>query len=286
MKLSFRDRSFRAATWCRALLVVLPAVFVRAEGQEKAPWHGRKCAVALTYDDGLNVHLDSVIPALDSLNFKGTFYLSGFFPGFSRRVKDWISVAKEGHELGNHTLFHPCEGRSPGREWVKPDYDLNVYTMRRMVDEIQMANTLLEAVDGKTVRTFAYPCGDRPAGDSSYVERVRELFPGARGVEGKMEGLKEVNLYNVGAYMVNGQSGEWLIGLVKEAMAKNALLVFLFHGVGGEHSLTVSSSDHRKLLGFLKANEKEIWVAPLVDIVRFVREERNGQGLQELPGGK
>jgi hypothetical protein len=86
--------------------------------------------------------------------------------------------------------------------------------------------------------------------------------------------------------MVSGQSGERLIGLVKEAMAKNALLVFLFHGVGGEHSLNVSSCDHRKLLGFLKANEKQIWIAPLVDIVRFVREERNGQGLQEPPGGK
>ena len=33
-----------------------------------------------TYDDALNVHLDNVIPALDSLNLKGTFYLSGYFP--------------------------------------------------------------------------------------------------------------------------------------------------------------------------------------------------------------
>jgi hypothetical protein len=98
------------------------------------------------------------------------------------------------------------------------------------------------------------------------------MFPGARGVEGKMEGLREIDLYNVGAYMVSGQSGDELIGMVKEAMAKGALLVFLFHGVGGEHSLNVSRGDHRMLLFFLKQNEKDIWVAPMIEISQYVRE--------------
>jgi sialate O-acetylesterase len=262
----------RAATRCAGAIAVLTLIVCRVEGQDRGPWHAKRCAVALTYDDGLNVHLDYVVPLLDSLGFKGTFYLSGFFPSFRERVGDWISVARAGHELGNHSLFHPCEGKAPGREWVKPDYDLNAYTVQRMLDEIQMANTLLEAMDGKAKRTFAYPCGDRKAGDSSYVDRIREMFPGARGVEGKMEGLREIDLYNVGAYMVSGQSGDELIGMVKEAMAKGALLVFLFHGVGGEHSLNVSRGDHRMLLFFLKQNEKDIWVAPMIEISQYVRE--------------
>lgn len=47
--------------------------------QDKAVWNNKKCAVVLTYDDALNVHLDNAIPVLDSLGLKATFYLSGYF---------------------------------------------------------------------------------------------------------------------------------------------------------------------------------------------------------------
>jgi sialate O-acetylesterase len=72
--------------------------------------------------------------------------------------------------------------------------------------------------------------------------------------------------------MTRGQSGDELIGLVKKAMENNALLVFLFHGVGGEHNLNVTLDAHRELLYFLKRNEKDIWVAPMVDIAEYVKE--------------
>jgi peptidoglycan/xylan/chitin deacetylase (PgdA/CDA1 family) len=243
-------------------------------GQDNGPWRGKQCAVVLTYDDALNVHLDKVVPALDSLGLKGTFYLSGFSPSFRARGKDWSVVAQSGHELGNHTLYHPCKGGTPGREWVPPDYDLSRYTVRRMVDEISMANALLEAIDGKTQRTFAYPCGDMMVGDSSYVGEVRRLFPGARGVEGKMQTIDDIDLYTIGSSMINGQSGEELIRRVKDGEAKKLLVVFLFHGVGGEHALNVSLADHRKLLSFLKQNEKDILVATMTDVCEYVKEMR------------
>lgn len=246
-----------------------------AAAQPSGSWNGKRCAVVLTYDDALNVHLDTVAPLLDSVGLKGTFYLSGFFPGFRTRLKEWAAVGKEGHELGNHTLFHPCEGSAPGREWVDPDHALNHYTVRQIADEIAMANTLLEAMDGKTVRTFAYPCGDKKAGDSSYVGRIQKSFAAARGVEGRMEQLATVDLFDVGSYMINGKSGEELIALVKTAMESRALIVFLFHGVGGEHSLNVSADAHRQLVRFLKQNEKDIWTAPMIDVAEFIRRQRN-----------
>jgi peptidoglycan/xylan/chitin deacetylase (PgdA/CDA1 family) len=259
------------------LLIFLSGFGMTTNAQDKVAWHGKKCAVCLTYDDALNVHLDHAIPLLDSLGLKATFYLSGFFPAFRERVADWKAVAAKGHELGNHTLFHPCTGKLPGREWVKPDYDLGNYTMQRLVDEIKMANTLLEALDGKTKRSFAYPCGDTKIGDSSYVDEIRNDFVAARGVKGEMSRIDEIDLYNVGAYMINGQSGEELIVLVKQAMQSHALIVFLFHGVGGEHSLNVSLGDHRKLLLFLKQNEKDIWIAPFVEIAEHVKEYNQAQ---------
>jgi peptidoglycan/xylan/chitin deacetylase (PgdA/CDA1 family) len=257
-----------------ALIVLLGTVAYTGPGQNLRPWHGKECAVVLTYDDALNVHLDKVIPLLDSLGLKGTFYLSGFYPGFKVRIKDWSAVSGNGHELGNHTLYHPCEGKAPGREWVPPDYDLGRYTIRRIVDEIEMASALLRAIDGKAERTFAYPCGDTKVGDTSYVGDVQRLFPGARGVQGKMQTLEEIDLYDVGSYVINGQSGEEMIRLVKEAAAKKALVVFLFHGVGGEHSLNVSLFDHRKLVSFLKEQENDVWVATMLDVCNYVKETR------------
>jgi sialate O-acetylesterase len=84
---------------------LLILVFLSVLGNCFGQWKNRKCAVVLTYDDALNVHLDKVIPALDSLAMKGTFYLSAFYPGCKSRIADWRAASK-GHELGNHTLFH------------------------------------------------------------------------------------------------------------------------------------------------------------------------------------
>lgn len=233
------------------------------------PWNGMTCAVCLTYDDALDVHLENVVPLLDSLGLRATFYLSNL--SFAQRIDEWRLAATRGNELGNHTLFHPCEGK--GRSWVQPDYDLHTYTVTRMIDEIDMANVLLRAIDGKTRRTFAYPCGDTKAGDSSYVGKIRERFPGARGVEGKMQTIDAIDPYAIGAYMISGQSGDELVGLVKQAMQKHALLVFLFHGVGGGHDLNVSLDAHRQLLRFLAEKRNEIWVAPLFDIAEYMKKE-------------
>lgn len=200
--------------------------------QDEVRWNNKKCAVVLTYDDALNVHLDNVVPALDSLDLKATFYIPGSFPSVKARAREWSKIAGNGHELGNHTLFHPCEGKAYGREWVSPSYDLNNYSLERINDEIKTANTLLELLDGRIRRTFAYTCGDMKAGDSSFVPAVKNLFAGARGVEGKMQKLNDIDLYNIGSYMINGESGKQMIALVKKAIESNSLLVFLFHGVG------------------------------------------------------
>ena len=101
-------------------IVVLGCILVLSFGAlaqtSSRQWNGKKCAVVLTYDDALNVHLDKVIPALDAFKFKGTFYLVGSSPVVSKRLNEWRAAAKKGHELGNHTLNHPCDGTFAGRD--------------------------------------------------------------------------------------------------------------------------------------------------------------------------
>jgi len=71
--------------------------------------------------------------------------------------------------------------------------------------------------------------------------------------------------------MMNGQSADQMIALVKKAMETHTLMVFLFHGVGGDHNLNVSLQAHSGLLHFLKQNEKDIWIAPMIDVAKFIK---------------
>jgi peptidoglycan-N-acetylglucosamine deacetylase len=253
------------------IALLITSIFISAGAQSNILWKGKQCAVVLTYDDGLNVDLTNAIPALDSVGLKGTFYISDYFNGLNAQIPGWRKAAAKGHELANHTLWHACEGGRVGREFVK-DYDLRFYSVKRMTDEIRAMNNLLKAIDGKVRRTFAYPCGDEKIHDSAYIDPLKNEFTAARGVRAEMLPIDRVDLYDVPCYMINGQTGEQLIDLVKQAHKKNALLVFLFHGVGGEHSLNVSMRAHSQLLHYLKQNQNNIWVAPMIEVAEFIKK--------------
>ncbi len=134
------------------IILLLLASYSTTYAQGTTVWNNKQCAVVLTYDDAIDVDLDNVLPALDSLKLKGTFYLIGSSPVINKRLAEWRLAAKHGHELGNHSMFHPCDGSLPGRSFITPDVDLSKYTVERVVKEIRINNTLLKAIDGKDVK--------------------------------------------------------------------------------------------------------------------------------------
>jgi peptidoglycan/xylan/chitin deacetylase (PgdA/CDA1 family) len=247
-----------------------------AEAQTANTWNNKQCAVVLTYDDAVDVDLDNAIPALDSLKLRGTFYLIGSAPAVNKRLPEWRKAAQRGHELGNHALFHPCDGTLPGRGFVTPDNDLSKYTVSRAVGEIRANNTLLNAIDGKTARTFAYPCGDRQIGGVNFYDQLKNDFVAARGVTPGLQTAAQVQLDNIDCYGINGQDAKYMIDLVKQAQQSHTLLVFLFHGVGGGHSLNVDLAAHRQLLRYLKAHEKDIYIAPMVEVAEKIKLAQQG----------
>jgi peptidoglycan/xylan/chitin deacetylase (PgdA/CDA1 family) len=254
-----------------ALAALVLAGSTAAFAQTTSAWNNKQCAVVLTYDDAIDVDLDNVVPALDSVKLRGTFYLIGSSPVVDKRLAEWRQAAKRGHELGNHALMHPCDGSLPGRGFVTPDNDLSKYTLSRAVSEIRANNTLLTAIDGKTARTFAYPCGDLTIGGAKFYDQLKNDFVAARGVTSGLQTAAQVDLTNIQAYMINGQPGDYLVNLVKQAQESHTLLVFLFHGVGGGHGLNVDLKAHRQLLRYLKAQEKNIWVAPMVEVAQKIK---------------
>jgi sialate O-acetylesterase len=254
-------------------LAVIPILHAIGSNGQPGTWNGKKAAVVITYDDAINEHLDNAIPVLDSLGLKATFYITAYSPSSQQRQKDWKAIAINGHELGNHTLYHPCTG-GPGRDWINPAYDLGKYSIRRITDEIRMTNLYLQSLDGKTKRTFAFPCADTKVGDSSYVNAIRNDFVALRHVRAEMHGIKQVKLDDVDCYLVNGQSAAEMIEWVKKAMESKSLLVVLFHGVGGGNGLDVSLQAHREFLQYLKKSDKDIWVAPMVEVAEYIKNRQ------------
>ena len=257
------------------ILLCFLTLTVTANAQKAALWNNKACAVVLTYDDAIDADLDNVIPALDSLNLRGTFYLIGSSPALAARMPEWRKAAAHGHELGNHSLYHPCDGSLPGRGFVTPETDLSKYTIARAVKEIRMNNTLLKAIDGKSTRTFAYPCGDLTIGGKNFYDGLKHDFAGARGVNAGLQTANQVDLDNIDCFMINGQSAEYMIDLVNKAIQSHTLLVFLFHGVGGGHSINVDLEAHSRLLHYLKQQEKAVWVAPMVEVAEFIKHNKS-----------
>ena len=261
-------------------LILIPATYlftVSASSQKKMiPWNGKKCALVITYDDAIDEHLDHATPVLDSLDLKATFYLTAYSSSIRSRLEEWRKLASKGHELGNHTLYHPCNG-GVGRTWIKPEYDLTKYTITRMVDEIRMTNVFLRALDGNSKRTFAYTCGDMKIGETRFINELKNEFIAARAVRNEMHLIGEVDLYNVDCFMVNNHSFAEMKGWVDEAISSQSLLVLLFHGVGGGNSLDVDMEDHKKLLEYVHSRKEDIYIAPMIEIAEHIREYQSQQ---------
>lgn len=242
------------------------------QSQERFKWPEKyKSAVCLTYDDGLDGHLDVAIPALDSFNLKGTFYCTGYSTSLHDRIDDWRSITQNSHELGNHSLFHPCDGER--FDWVKPEYDLRTYTLDQIRDELFTANSLLSAVDGKKERTYAYTCSDFKVNQQSFVDTVRTMFTAARNDGPIPDSMDDVDLYFVPSWGVIDPTGQELIDYVKQAQEKGTIAVFMFHSVGGGY-LNVSAQAHTELLAYLKSKEDEVWTDTFINVMKYVKDQQ------------
>ena len=224
---------------------------------------GQKAAISLSYDDALNSQLDNAVPALNKHGIKASFYLMLASDALSPRLDEWRALAGQGHELGNHTIYHPCSASRPNRDWVRPHADMDKRTIEHMQAEIALANTFLKALDGKTERTFTPPCGDLMTADGNYIPAVRSTFVAIKGDDANLPS-------GFSSYILpNGQSGKELISLVENAAKNGGLVNVIFHGIGGDH-LSVSTEAHGELIKYLAENRKTYWTDSYINIMKYV----------------
>ena len=232
-----------------------------AAGDDVFTWpDGQKMAISLSYDDALKSQLDNAIPALNRHGLTASFYLTLASPTVRYRLKDWQAVARQGHELGNHTIYHPCSAALPDRDWVQSYYNIDDYTIAEIVHEVTVANSFLHTMDGRSKRTLTPPCGDIMVSDGNYIPAVRELFVAVKGLE------SDDNL-SANWWGPSGVSGPELIDRIKaEAASGTRLFNITFHGIGGDY-LTVSSEAHDHLLDYLVDNPDIYWVDSYINIM-------------------
>jgi peptidoglycan-N-acetylglucosamine deacetylase len=253
------------------LLLLLLNLF--ASAQQKITWPDHKKAViVLTYDDAIGSQLDVAIPQLDSAHLTGTFFLTGNLD--SQTIPKWRAVGAKGYELANHTMYHPC--LSTAYKANPATYAEN-YSAFTIIREIASMNNLLFALDGKTSRTYAYPCTETKVGGVSYVDSLRKsgLVKYARiggDVDAVITDFKNLDLLQVPSYGLNGNNtGDELVAFVKKVEASGGMGVFMFHGIGGDYIITPAES-HRQLLAYLQKNKKDIWVATFQQAMDYVSQ--------------
>ena len=259
----------------RKMLVAALGLFVAAVASA-APFAwpgGARAAVSLGYDDGLDSQLDHVIPALNQRGLRASFYVPINGPTLPGRQNEWKAAAAAGHELGNHSLFHSCSAKGPGREWVLPHRDLDRQMAAAVQEQVIAANTWLQALDGRTRRTFTPPCLDLQAGGQDFAAALRPQFVAYRAAgPGLVSDTAQLDPYAMPVYFVEGMSGEQLIALVEKAAAQGALVSLLFHGVGAEH-LSVTREAHDQLLDHLAKHRNRFWTDSFVNIMENARKQ-------------
>ncbi|SRR5690606_4094761 len=274
-----------ASKFCLALCLASLALPLAAK--EKFSWpEGRKAAVSLAYDDALESQLDNAVPALQRHGIKATFYIVPGREGLQNRLEDWRALAGMGHELGNHSLSHPCSGHGPGREWVQPLHDLDRKTVAQLREEVELADVFLRAMDGhEGPRTYTAPCGDSTVSDGNYIDAIADRFVGIKLVGGDVvPDMWKLDPAAVPAAVPSEVTGKQLIALVEEAGRKGTMVGFTFHGIGGDY-LSVSTEAHEELLAFLAANRDRYWTTTFVEQMQWVRQQQAARA-QKAGAGK
>jgi len=237
--------------------------------------NGAKAAVSLAYDDALPSQLDTAIPQLNAAGLKGSFYLPLSADTIQSRLADWRAAAAQGHELGNHSLFHQCAKSLPNRDWVSKDRDLDQTPASRLVDEIRLGNAFLQAIDGKTQRTFTAPCTDQLAAGTPYLPLLTQDFVAMKTtVGGVVADMQRLNIHAVPVIAPSDVTGAQLIAWVKDAGEKGTMVNFTFHGIGGDH-LQIPAAAHAELLQFLAAHKDEYWTDTFLNLMLHVKAQQH-----------
>lgn len=247
------------------------------------PWPADcRGAVSLTFDDGRASQLGLAVPILAEHGLTATFYLNPRGDAWLTDLAPWREVVAAGHEIGNHTLAHPCT-RS-----VLPNCRpcLEELTLPELeADILEASRRLRAAIPEQADFTFCYPCYQEHVGAGttrqSYVPLIARHFIAARG-RGAFghNDPATCDLAYLFSWNVEHMTGPTLVGLAEQAAELGRWAIFTIHDVG-DGSLPLAATAFRALCRHLAQRRDAIWTAPVIEVARRISAWRGSPA--EMP---
>jgi len=237
------------------------------------PWPaGCQGAVSLTFDDGTPSQLRLAAPLLHKYSLQATFYVNPR-DNYQEQLQPWRALALTGHEIGNHTVRHPC---SKNFAFISQDKGraLEEMTLDDIEADIAQAGERLSSViPEQTATSFAYPCYQpfvgRGATRQSYVPVVARYCVAGRGLGEQPNDPRYCDLHYLWSTPCERMTGAALVGCAERAVAQGRWVILTFHGVNDGH-LHVAHGDLEELCAFLARSRERIWTAPVATVAQAV----------------
>jgi peptidoglycan-N-acetylglucosamine deacetylase len=238
---------------------------------------GKKMALSLTFDDARPSQVDIGIPLLDEYDVKATFYV--LHRNMMRRPDGWKQAVSNGHEIGNHSLRHPCSGN---HTWAMNNSLEDHYTLERMRMELDSANKLIYESLGVTPVSYAYPCGytfvGRGVNTQSYIPVVASLFKTGRGwVDEVPNDPVFSDMAQLTGIPLDAQSFEEILKVIESAKRRGAWLILGGHEIGEEGTGDIYTSYInviRAICEYAKDPANGIWIDNVENIATYVTKTR------------
>jgi peptidoglycan/xylan/chitin deacetylase (PgdA/CDA1 family) len=262
-----------------ALLIGLAACLslassVAPAGRSGFRWpEGKRAALTLTFDDARLSQIDVGLPILDAYGIKATFYVNP--DGVKERLEGWKRAVKNGHEIGNHTVTHPCTGNYS----FSKDNALEDMTLDDIKREIIDANRILGELLGVKPVSFAYPCCQMFVGRGrnvkTYVPMVAEMFLAAR--MGGDDAGNDPLVCDLSQLLAGGSDDvpfEKVKPLIDQAAAEGRWLILCGHEVGPSGFQITSTATLEAICRYAADPANGLWIDTVARIGKYVRDQR------------
>ena len=246
------------------------------EKREDFRWpEGKRAAISLTFDDARHSQITNGIPLLDEYGVKATFYVS--LGRLEERLDAWKVAAAGGHEIGNHTLTHPCSGNFSFID----DRALEDYTLERMRAELVESNATIERLLDVTPVSFAYPCGQKYVGRGrnlkSYVPLVAEKFLSGRGwLDEWANDPAFCDMAQLMGMELDGKDFEQIKEVMDRRLADGGWLVLAGHEMADGGRQTTQLATLRALCEYAQDPANGLWLDTVEAVTRHIHEQRGG----------
>lgn len=235
--------------------------------------NGNQIALSLTFDDARPSQVLDGTDLLNHYNVKATFYVNP--DNVRQNLEEWKKAVASGHEIGNHSLNHPCTGNF---EWSR-EYALEEYTLDEMKSELREANKQINTLLSVTPESFAYPCGETYVGrgkqTKSYIPLVAELFSSGRTwLDETGNDPKFCDLAHLRGLEMDGKDFDDILPILQNAKKNGQWIILAGHEMADEGEQTTRLSMLEELIKYAQNPDNGIWLAPVKDIEAYLSRNR------------